>query len=210
MGFIICTISFYFIVFGLPVFLIGAVLVFNSRARTRTKIITTILPILLWLPATFAFLYFYGRKTPETYLIPVSVDRYFRVVYNEKCGIEPKYERGRRIFEIPKSGILIVKSKFESGWLNHEYYLVDDKGNRLRVDGSNFDYKKPEKIPSVSFRGTGLMSLDTYGQSLNVRYSDFFINSDSSLISTDYKEMESFDSLTIFLIESCRFKAGSR
>ena len=117
LSFIACIISFYFIIFGLPIFLIGMTVVLFSKTQFKTKLITTILPIILWLPATYIFLYFYGLTTPETFLIPSTLEKRFRVIYDEKCGVEPKYENGRRIIVIPYNGVLMYP-------LHQPHYLL--------------------------------------------------------------------------------------
>jgi len=204
LSFIACTISFYLVIFGLPVFLIGATLVLISKTKIKIKLFTTILPIVLWLPATYIFLYFYGLTTPKTYLIPSTLEKRFRVIYNEKCGIEPKEKNGRHIIEIPRNGILIIKSKFESGWINHEYFLVDSIGNEIKVGNENFIQEKTTYNPNVSLTGSGVMSGSSLDKSSDIHYSDFIINKDTTNERDNFKESERFDSLTRVLVEKCR------
>jgi hypothetical protein len=186
------------------VFLIGATIVLISKTKIKTKLITIILPLVLWLPATYVFLYFYGLTTPETYLISSTIEKRFRVIYNEKCGIEPKKENGRRIIEIPDNGILIIKSKFESGWINHEYFLIDSTGNKIKVGNENFIQDKTTYQTNVSLTGSGVMSGGSLDKSSDIHYSDFIINKDTTTERDDFKESERFDSLTRALVEKCR------
>lgn len=185
-------------------FLIGATLVFISKTKIKTKLITTITPVVLWLPATYIFLYFYGLTTPETYLIPSTLEKRFRVIYNEKCGIKPKYKNGRRIIEIPSNGILIIKSKSESGWIDHEYFLIDSIGNKTKVGNENFIQDKTTYKPNVSLTGSGVMSGSSLDKSSDIHYSDFIITKDTTTERDDFKESEKFDSLTRALVEKCR------
>ena len=176
-----------------------------SKTQFKTKLITTILPIILWLPATYIFLYFYGLTTPETFLIPSTLEKRFRVIYDEKCGVEPKYENGRRIIVIPYNGVLIIKSKLESGWINHEYYFVDIEGNKIKVNSENFSPDKKVNTPSISLSGTGVMSGNTLDKSSDIHHTDFIINKkDSMTTNNDFKETEKFESLTRALVEKCR------
>ncbi len=177
---------------------------FFSKTKLKTKLITTVLPKILWLPATYAFLYFYGRTTPEVYIIPSAIEKRFRVIYDEKCGVETKYENGRRILEIPDNGILIIKSKFESGWINHEYFLIDAKGNKVKVGNENFTQDKITYKPSVSVTGTGVLSGSSLDKSSDIHYSDFILNKDTTTAHNDFKETERFDSLTRAFVEKCR------
>src|ERR1041384_2918513 len=94
-GFITCVVSFYFVVFGLPVFIVGAIIISYSRVSVITKALSFALPLLLWFPASYLFLYAYNYTTPETYLIPETIGSHFVVVYGEHCGATPTYENGR-------------------------------------------------------------------------------------------------------------------
>jgi hypothetical protein len=113
LSFIACTINFYLIIFGFPIFVIGAVLIFISKKPFKTKIIATALPIILWFPITLLFYNFTGKTTPETFLIPKDFQGKIRVIYGEKCGIDPPEENGRRVLKIPNSGLLIIKPDIE-------------------------------------------------------------------------------------------------
>jgi hypothetical protein len=60
LSFIASVISFYLIVFTAPVFVVGSVIVLFSKESIRTKLLTILLPLLLWIPSTILFLYVYG------------------------------------------------------------------------------------------------------------------------------------------------------
>jgi hypothetical protein len=178
-----------------PAFLIGAGLVLYSKKSFKTRFFTIILPVVLWLPATCTFLYFYGKTTPETFLIPAGFEGPFRIVYGEECGIDPKYENGRRLLKIPDNGILIIKQKQEGGWIDHEYCLVDENGNRSKME-SNIAFDKNIKLPGVTLKATGMMG--------NITTADFYVtNKDTADIETS-KFRDQFDSLTFALVENCR------
>ena len=49
-SFIACVLSFYLLVFGLPTFLIGAILIFLSKRTIKTKLLTTLIPFVLYIP----------------------------------------------------------------------------------------------------------------------------------------------------------------
>jgi energy-coupling factor transporter transmembrane protein EcfT len=208
LSFLACVISYYLIIVGLPVFLVGATIVFISKTNLKRKFLTVLLPILLWIPTSFIFLYFYGLSTAETYLIPVSVKKEFRVVYSEKCGIEPKYEKGRRLMMIPENGILIIKSKGESGWINHEYYVVDLDGNKRKIGdiGSGLLGSNKNDSSLVKLTGSGIMSGVYSNKPYNIHYSDFIIkkNINDSDFMGDFNSDRKLDSLTRILVERCR------
>jgi hypothetical protein len=207
-SFLACVISYYLVIFAFPFFLIGALFVFFSRTTIKRKLLTIFLPILLWIPTSISFLFLYGLTTAETYLIPVSVKKGFRVVYGEKCGIEPKYEKGRRLMIIPENGILIIKSKGESGWINHEYYVVDLDGNKRKVGDVGLGLLGSNKNDSslVKSFGTGVMSGVYSNKPYNIHYSDFIIknNINDSDFMGDFISDRTIDSLTRILVERCR------
>ena len=209
LGFIICIISFYFLIFGVPIFLIGATLIFISKKTLLTKFTSILVPIILWLPATWTFLYFNGMTTPETYLIPKDFHGSFRIIYGEECGIVPIEENGRRIFEIPDDGILIIKNKQEAGWIDNEYYLVDKSGNKIKVP-MLYDFTDMEtKKTGVYMSGTGASGgpMSNGGSStespLAIHYSDFFVASSDTSYNDDYDYL---DSLTEAKVDLCRRK----
>ena len=208
--FLACTISYYLLVFGLPIFFVGAIFVFVSKKRLSTKIVTTLAPILLWLPGTYLFLSWYGKTTPETFLIPSDFQGKFRVVYGEECGIEPKIKKGRRILEIPSNGILVIKPEFEAGIINHEYYLIDDKGKRIKTNGI-IDFKQRiNNLPAVMLSGSGNfagpMADGSFSSEseLSIHYSDFYVYNRDTTDVEDFKFSQRFDSLTNVIVDTCR------
>jgi energy-coupling factor transporter transmembrane protein EcfT len=211
LAFIACSISYYLIIFGLPVFLVGAILIFISKKSTATKLLSTILPIVLWLPTTFVFLYFYGKTTPETYLIPKDFNGKFRVIYGEQCGIEPKEENGRRVLEIPDNGILIIKPEFEAGTVDHEYYSVDKNGHRVKLT-MLYDFIDSKGKSGVYLSSTGSIGgpMPDGGSSsespLAIEFGDFYVLNGDKTQKEDNRFETRFDSLTTANVDLCRHK----
>ena len=54
-------------------------------------------------------------------------------MFNSKCGEEIQYENKRRLYKIPKDGILLTKFNDEQGYINFEFYLVDENGKRKKI-----------------------------------------------------------------------------
>jgi hypothetical protein len=96
--------------------------------------------------------YYINRPEKELFLIPARFEGVFRIVYGKECGIEPEYENERRVLKIPEDGILVIKPKFKEGTLDHEYYLIDERGNRRKLDRT---YDWGDNKPGVLSRGTG-------------------------------------------------------
>jgi hypothetical protein len=188
----------------------GTVLVFISKKSLKLKFITTVTPVILWLPATYIFLSLYGRTTPQSFLIPSNFQGKFRIVYGEKCGVEPKNENGRRILAIPSNGILIIKPEFEAGIINYEYYLVEKNGNRKKANSISEYKERLKKLPAVLFAGSGssggLMPDSSFSSEspFAIHYSDFYIYNTDTTDIEDFKFSQRFDSLTDAIVEGCR------
>jgi hypothetical protein len=82
------------------------------------------------------------KPEPETYLIPEGFRGRATVIFNQKEGAIPKYEKGRRIYEMPANGILLTQFKDEYGFLDHQYYYVNGNGNRKALQIYKYKYNK--------------------------------------------------------------------
>lgn len=82
------------------------------------------------------------KAEPETYLIPATYAGKVNILLNKKDGAAKKYEGGRRVYEIPADGILVSQFKVNDGLMDREYYSVDGKGKRTRLEV--FKYKHRE------------------------------------------------------------------
>ena len=91
-----------------------------------------------------------GQKAePETYLIPSNFtgeinilfkqngvpykdkNKYGRdTTYTPALGKPPKYENGRRVYEIPSDGILLTQFTPNPGFTDTKYFSVDSNGKR--------------------------------------------------------------------------------
>jgi hypothetical protein len=96
----------------------------------------------------------------ETFLIPSGFEGRINVVFNQPNSNPISVENDRRIYEIPTDGILITSSKLEMGILDQEYYYVDNKGNKAKIDITELNKELGIK-PAVAKYGT----VGTYGNS---------------------------------------------
>lgn len=122
----------YWIIFGGPVFIIGLLIVWLSKIKLKTKLLTTFLPLLLWYPGMLAFLFLVSKHmTPETFLIPKDFRGQITLIYNEPCGQTVPKVDGRLIYKIPDNGVMILTNKFETGIIDQEYYFVDNNWSKI-------------------------------------------------------------------------------
>jgi hypothetical protein len=122
----------YWIIFAGPVFLSGLFIVWLSKARLKAKLLTTILPLLLWYPGLVSLMFLGSKRmTPEIFLIPNDFRGTITLIYNEPCGQTIPKVDGRLIYKIPDNGVMILKNVFETGIIDQEYYFVDDNWNKI-------------------------------------------------------------------------------
>jgi hypothetical protein len=79
---------------------------------------------------------------PADFLIPKGYSGRAAVVFEQKQGQEPKYENGRRIYEIPDNGILLTQFKAEHGFVDYRYFLVDRDGSKSLLPIYEYEYNK--------------------------------------------------------------------
>jgi hypothetical protein len=207
-SFIACVISFYLLVFGIPTFLVGAILVLLSKQTIKAKLLTTLTPIVLYFPLTFLFLYVYNYSTPKTILIPKHFDGNLRVVYEEKCGRNYDKTDGVKTLTFPENGILILNEDFD-GHVNYNYYLVDKLGNRTEIPQILAFSDRTQKKPCVLVGGSGTIGQTIEANSTNqeekgIKYSDFYVYNKDTADNNDYNTQQKFDSLTTVIVNQCR------
>jgi hypothetical protein len=207
-SFIACVISFYLLVFGIPTFLVGAILVLLSKQTIQKKLLTTLIPIVLYFPFTFLFLFIYNYSTPKTILIPKNFDGNLRVVYEEKCGRNYDKTDGVKTLTFTENGILILSEDFDRH-VNYNYYLVDELGNRTEIPQIIAFSDKVQKRPCVLVGGSGTIGQTIEANTTNqeekgITYSDFYVYNKDTVDRSDYKSQQKFDSLTTAIVNQCR------
>jgi hypothetical protein len=74
------------------------------------------------------------KKSENTVtLIPENYVGTIKIRFNEKNGIKKKYEKDKRIYEIPKNGILKTKFKPQFSYHFPEYYYISKNGKRTKL-----------------------------------------------------------------------------
>lgn len=212
-SFITSVVSFYLLVFGIPTFLVGVILIFLSNQTIKTKLLTTLVPFALYIPSTFLFLYAYNYSTPKTILIPNDFYGTLRVVYEEKCGSNYDKIDGVRTLTFPKNGILVLNEDFD-GHINYNYYLVDKLGNRIEIPQILGSRDNVQKRPCILVGGSGTIGQPIEANSKNhqkngITFSDFYLYNKNTVDRNDFKSQQKFDSLTTAIVNKCRQDNGS-
>lgn len=172
--------------------------------------ITTITPIVLYIPITFLFLNIYNYSTPKTILIPENFDGKLRIVYEEKCGIKYSREDGIKTLIFPENGILILNEKFDRH-INFNYYLIDKLGKKTKIpqifNFNNRIQKRPSVLKGSSGTIGGMIEANSTNQEKKgITFSDFYVFNKDTLIRNDYKNQRKFDSLTTNIVNECRLR----
>jgi len=71
------------------------------------------------------------QNQSEIYLLPDGFKGKVNIVFNQIKGVPPKYEGGKRAYEIPNNGILLTQFKDEYRIVKHEYFYVDSLNKRV-------------------------------------------------------------------------------
>lgn len=202
------TFAIFFAFIGLPVFIIGSIIILLAKRKPKTKALW----ILGSIGAIVAFWPIWTKINtiaPETYLIPEGFSGKIKIIYGLECGMAPKVENGRRILKIPNDGILFVNYKFKSGIIDHEYYLIHKNGGQFKLEQYK-DYKGVIKnIPGIGLGSSGnfpgkMPNGGFSSRSLStVYYTEFQVIRDST-VNYDVKKERTFDSIVRARIEQCK------
>ncbi|MDP2386696.1 MAG: hypothetical protein Q8M29_10025 [Bacteroidota bacterium] len=204
-GTLICF-NLFLLLVGIPIFLAGVILVLLSKKTLLVKSITIVTPIILWWTGFEVLKYMINKKTAITLLVPDQFKGQIRVVYGEKGGVVPQKVDGRMELKIPESGVLIIQPHLESGLDDINYYYVDGKGIRQKMNELKSPGDNTIKRPSVYFEGTGSStSLDPEKMPpLDYLYDSFYVlKNDSDKVETQVDEMKN-NALTDSLVKVSR------
>lgn len=183
---------------------------FVIKTDNSEKILATLLPIVLYFPLTFLFLFIYNYSTPKTILIPKNFDGNLRVVYDQKCGSNYDKTDGVKTLTFPENGILILNEDFDR-YVNYKYYLIDELGNRTEIRQIFTFSDKVQKRPCVLVGVSGTIGQTIEANTKNqeekgITYSDFYVYNKDTVDRTDFKYQQKFDSLTTAIVNQCRQK----
>ena len=188
-------------------------MVLISKRTIKLKLLSTIVPIVLYFPITFLFLYIYNYSTPKNILIPKNFEGNLRVVYEEKCGQNYDIADGVKTLIFPDNGILILNEDFDSH-INYNYYLIDENGNKTKIS-EILDFKERlQEYPSILVRGSGTFWQSIETNSANIQekgivFSDFYLYNSSIDNRNEFKARQKLDSLTTAIVNQCRKDNGS-
>ena len=209
------TFAAFFAIIGLPVFIVGLILVLVSLKKTWKQ---RLIPIGLFVIGIVAFwpIWNWSAKVePETFLIPQDYRGKVHILFNEPCGDEAEYENKRRLHRIPDGGILTTTLKDEYGIIDQEYYLVDENGirtplSKMDVRDYNEEWTTTKNLNEPSRNKLGVFHTGRVGNGEHFNegkyyYQEFYVGTYQQLKdSFDHKYEKKFDSLEYEILKKCR------
>src|SRR5690606_33611205 len=188
--------SFYLLPFSIPVFIVGVILIWIFGSSLKMQLVFSIVPPLLYIPCTAAFLYFYNYSPTKLIFLPKNYEGRCRIVYGGPCGQPYDVYDGMKTISVGSTGTTLLREKFD-GKLNFIYRFVGDEPNDLPVLFNPADTAKHDVAILLGPSGVHYIatSVDNEGANeVDFRYADFFLYRKGLLISV---VDETVDSLTI-------------
>jgi hypothetical protein len=218
------TIAAFFAIIGLPIFLIGIILILASLKKNWKQ---RLIPIGIFVVGIIAFWPIWrGINTvgPEVFLIPKSYRGRVNIINKKGCGTKLEKSEEGLVYKIPNDGILILDNEQKYGFIDHKYFLVDQNGKRTelpKMDVRDFNEKwTTEKNPNEPPRdelgvfhwgrtgSTGIIRTENGVQTNedeHYSYSEFYISTYSNLNDKfNFKYERKFDSIRDIKVRVCR------
>lgn len=122
----------------------------------------------------------------EEYLLPEGYVGTVYIIFDQKTGIPPKYDEGKRLYEIPANGILRTQFNTNEGWHGIPiYYYIDSYNKKLPITFQleNKNIKKDSLQVCCIQNGNGYKESNEI-----VKYERFFIGNQSQIDSAIEKQ----------------------
>ena len=90
-------------------------------------------------------------------MLPDGYTGWVTILFGQPDGKRVKYEEGKRVYRIPESGVLKLKTNLNDGWQSPEdkeyLYVADDSSRKKLLEvPTGRDGELPEGVPAVFFR----------------------------------------------------------
>jgi hypothetical protein len=92
-----------------------------------------VLLISLLVCGTVIFLSGIRFSEDEIYVLPKNYSGVVHILYDEENGEQAKYEKGKRVYEIPANGILKTKLKYNDRWKPLDRYYYRENGDLIKI-----------------------------------------------------------------------------
>jgi len=205
----------YGLVFTLPIFLIGAAMVFMTDKSKKTKMLWMIIPVLLWYPSMRLFMYGmkeFGKSKAQK--IDVVFQEGFKgkaiVLANMPCGQTVELNADREQLFIPANGILSYQGDIKAGYVNHNYYYITKEGNLTPLPKRTDQMVENDRIEQSEkgVIGVWLNGLQTKEEDVEYKYMSLTVSSTDSI--DKYKDetyAKKMEQITDSLFLTCKSKS---
>jgi hypothetical protein len=217
------TFAAFFAIIGLPIFIVGIILILVSKKTWKHRLI----PIGLFIIGIIGFWPIWrsiNTVGPETFLIPNDYRGRVNIIHKKDCGILLEKTENGLIYEIPNDGILLLSNDLKYGFIDHKYYLIDKNGKKTelpKMDVRDFNEEwTTEKNPNEPSRdklgvfhwgrtgSTGIIR-DENGILTNeddqYSFKEFYVSTYTDLTEKfNFKYERKFDSIRNIKVKKCK------
>jgi hypothetical protein len=204
----------YWLIFTVPVFVIGVILVLLSKKRIRTKVLWTITPIAAWYPGMLLFMYLIGIIGTSTaqkidMVFPKDFEGRAVIISEMPCGQAVKFLDEREQLIFPKNGTLLYQGEIKSGYVNHKYFFKDEKGKETeipeRADYMYWNNEPNSTVAGVWLGGIGSKHINLPKPETEFRYMFMTVSSKQNREQYfDFHYLKKFENETDSLVQNCK------
>jgi len=184
--------------FGFAFLILGTILILFSRHKWYYQMISIAPPL-----GYVIFSFVTSFAVPETFLIPEGFKGVVYIIHDESIGESTVFEGFRRVYNIPKTGVLFTKFKQTNGIHHRLFYYVTKSGKRKELSILDYrDYNEKYTInPSLTEPPRDSLAVFTpeisvdFSQSAKDYYTTFTIGKYKNIKAWNFLYPEFIDSL---------------
>ena len=209
----------YWLIFTIPAFVIGDLVVWLSKKKPWSKLAWTVLPVALWYPSLMLFMYLngtIGTATAQKLDFIFNEDFKGRAVLIGKipCGQRVKIKDDREQIFVPDNGVILYQGEVEFGYVNHNYYQKTVNGDLKELPKrANYMYFESEENPppkdiiGVWFRESGAITVNIPKPKIEYQTMVLVVGSKDSIEKYyDFHYLKNFENLADSLVRNCELK----
>lgn len=119
------------------------------------------------------------NREDEIFVLPQDYRGYVIVLFNQENGIEPEYKNSKRIYEIPRAGVLKTQFPPNYGYADEAQFYFEsiDATNRIELTSLRRDLSENDIIACCISTGKSYKN----GSNDVVQYLKFFVGSRSDI-----------------------------
>jgi hypothetical protein len=120
--------TLYLMILGFVLLIIGGLLIIFTDRKWFVK------TLIIGLPYSFVgWTAVSAYSQPETFLISKDFKGVIYIVHDDSLGEEKEFEGIRRIYRVPKTGVLFTQFPVTKGILTQDFYYISADGKRTKL-----------------------------------------------------------------------------